>query len=754
MNSQKIHTQFETFCHAVIAALLAVALLPSFAAPALAQAKAPAKGAPARPAKTAAPPAEPLPDDAAVRSIVLSNPSTPVELVRAIDLLLQMDYSQPAAPLVEKLAAAKVSADLSQQLVRDFGSAVFLKMAFEPKLQPAGKTVSDAILNAANKLYHDPARIKKSIDSLADPSLSRRRAAFHDLQAAQTDAVLALLAVLADPKQAAKHAVCREALVGMDGDSRQPLLATLESKDDALRAQTIEVLGRLKSEDALPLLAGLAESAKSEAVQSAARQAVLRIAGRMPRPGDAQKLLQREADEFFANRRVLETDLNGQVKIWRWDGQKKTPVVVMLPPTVAAAVYAARAATLLAQIDSSLRVQQIALASQLSAAAYGLGLDQQFSQPVTAYGDAYVLAKQRSPEFLESTMQYCVDAHRPIAATALMRLLGELGKPTLLTKPGNALSPVAAALRSDDRRLRFAATETVMIWNPDFRYNGSSFLPEALGYFASGYGARRAVVGHPSLETAQELAGMLAGLGIDAEPATNGVDLLRLSAANPDYEMVLVSTAIDHLSMEEVVERLRNEPKTAKLPVGVLIERLSPEMVKRFARDEPNAVAVDRPPTEAMMKILVEALTARSASNIVSPDERARQAGKAVGWISQLSGNRQQLYDLRRQQDVLMAALDVPAVALQAAAALGQIGTHEAQTALVELASRRTRPSKVRLTAAAEFGANVRRYGLRLTTTEIRQQYDRYNASEKLDAGTKQALGEILNWIEAPSKGR
>jgi hypothetical protein len=39
-----------------------------------------------------------------------------------------------------------------------------------------------------------------------------------------------------------------------------------------------------------------------------------------------------------------------------------------------------------------------------------------------------------------------------------------------------------------------------------------------------------------------------------------------------------------------------------------------------------------------------------------------------------------------------------------------------------------------------------------LTRDEILLQYDRYNRSEFLDAGTQQVLGQILDAIESPSQ--
>ena len=49
------------------------------------------------------------------------------------------------------------------------------------------------------------------------------------------------------------------------------------------------------------------------------------------------------------------------------------------------------------------------------------------------------------------------------------------------------------------------------------------------------------------------------------------------------------------------------------------------------------------------------------------------------------------------------------------------------------------------------FRRNSEKHGLLLTTGEIRTQYDRFNASENLDAPTQHVLGLILDCIEAPT---
>ena len=68
---------------------------------------------------------------------------------------------------------------------------------------------------------------------------------------------------------------------------------------------------------------------------------------------------------------------------------------------------------------------------------------------------------------------------------------------------------------------------------------------------------------------------------------------------------------------------------------------------------------------------------------------------------------------------------------------------------LLELAGQLTQPLEVRQAAAGAFAASVARFGTLLTTREINEQYDRYNASEVQDEETQRLLAGILDVMEA-----
>jgi hypothetical protein len=67
----------------------------------------------------------------------------------------------------------------------------------------------------------------------------------------------------------------------------------------------------------------------------------------------------------------------------------------------------------------------------------------------------------------------------------------------------------------------------------------------------------------------------------------------------------------------------------------------------------------------------------------------------------------------------------------------------------VNLASRSSLAAGARQHAAEAFRENVRAHGVLLTTDEIHDQYDRYNASATADTQTQAILGALLDTIES-----
>ena len=93
-----------------------------------------------------------------------------------------------------------------------------------------------------------------------------------------------------------------------------------------------------------------------------------------------------------------------------------------------------------------------------------------------------------------------------------------------------------------------------------------------------------------------------------------------------------------------------------------------------------------------------------------------------------------------------------PGFANQIGGVLASIGTPAAQRALVDYASQAGLPFEDRRAAADSFAKSVTRTGVLLTSSEVKRQYDRYNASENDARNIQILLGDILDMIESNSE--
>ena len=706
-----------------------------------------------KPAASAAKPAPaPLkPRDPAVEAILATNPRTPVDWARAARIMADLDEFELAKGFLKKILGAKLDEKQLADLGDSLGSAVFTRMAARSELAPEAKSLSDAVLAAVNRQLQAPERITALVGQLRDPSEEVRSRAVAGLREAGAAAVAPLVAVLADPKRKAEHAAARSALAQLGSDAARPLVGCLSSSDTALVVEVIEALAESGERDATVwLLAPLASPKSDPAVRQAAQAAIERLVGQTPSRDEAAKILVERAGEYFDGRRAVRKDADDQVAIWRWDSAKKQSVATHYPADVAAVVIAARLAEDAVSISPNDEpIRQLWLLTVLEQAAYENGLDKPLDMakgtPAARAAECGVDAIQRALDRAMAT------GHMP-AATAAARILGRIGTAEKVLAGNAEPLPLARAVRSADRRLRFAALEAILSLQPARTFPGSSYVPEALAFFSAATGRRRAMVAGPITEDAMRIGGLLTELGYQADTAVTGREMLDRLVAAPDYELVLIDSRIQQPPISLLVQQLRHDARTAGLPVGVLGTADDSERARLAAREDRLTEAMTRPHDKQAVQWQVERLKSLAGRAAVSAEERRRQAAQTLRWIAELSAEPHPIYDLGQAEGSAMAVLHSPELGAQAVAVLEQMGTPASQRALVDLASRRTQPLALRKVAVAAFVTSIQRHGVLLTTKEILAQYDRYNESATADAETQHILGRILDTLEAPTK--
>lgn len=189
--------------------------------------------------------------------------------------------------------------------------------------------------------------------------------------------------------------------------------------------------------------------------------------------------------------------------------------------------------------------------------------------------------------------------------------------------------------------------------------------------------------------------------------------------------------------------------RTAELPIALLAPAEMWAQAERVAKALPLVIVTAPVRTDAALKFQTDRLIAQAGRDLVSFSERQSQAAAALDWLDRLTDESQQPFDLQGIEPAVDRALYVPALSRQAALVLSNLPSAAAQTALADLAGRSVLPIANRQAAATGFSRSVRRQGVLLTSSQILEQYDRYNASRVLDHETQQVLASLLDAIES-----
>lgn len=707
---------------------------------------------------TNAPPADAQVEVPETNLIVLtirdSNPTTPPELVQAAETLLNIDRPELAKTYLKQLLDSQADPDELARLPRRFGSALFIRLGQDARVQPEGAQLSRTVLEAADQRARNPQRIEALVRQVTADAPEVRQVAIAQLRGVAMDAVTPLIRAIAQTSSIQDQARQREALRALGKVVVGPLAAALRTKDEALRENLIVVLGQIGDPHAVPHLLRPYLSADTAGSQrDAAATAIRSIVGALPTAAEAEELLTQQINSYLDDHSLPgPADEDGNVTIWLWDDAKQFSEPREYAAHDASMVAAADLAMDLFELwpdrDRNLRLY---LTAQLETAKRIEGLDKPLAK---GQETIYARATKAGPTVLEQLLHDAMQSRHVGAAIGAVEVLGDVGDVTLLLGNQGRERPLARALRNPDRRLRFAAAKSIASIDPQSPFPGASRLIQVLGHVVTADGSRRALIGNPRRQEADQLAGMLRESGFEADVATTGRQLFKMALAESDYEFLLVSDVIESPKFNELIQQLRHVPETAETPVALLARGPYLSDAQDLTAGDAKTFAFPKPHDLNTATVVVRRLLSLSQPNPVTAVERLQHASEALDILRRFAsgGRKYAFYELLPLEPTLASALETPQLSAQAADVLGQLGTPRAQTALVELASNNDRPLPQRQAAGRALAEAIGRQGIQLTSQQILRQYDRYNHSATLDGATQAVLGGILDSIEAGAK--
>lgn len=687
---------------------------------------------------------------AALRSIEANDPQSPVELMRAVHILQRLGAASDAAVYLERVINQLPKPEQLIEVHKQLGTGVLAQIANNKELGPSAFTFVRAIFQAVRESKRDPERLTRLIAQLSDKDPELRRQAIAGLAEAGSHAVPALLNAYREPPAGVTAALLDASVKHLGGKAEDPLIAAMGGADSDLQLVAVRLLGTVGTRQSRIHLIRPCFAQDPSIRETALRSLSSLDLGHPTSRTSSTKLIEHHARQHLLGRTPAPTGLTDRIEMWTWSVESRNVVSHRLTTAEAQAVMSARLARDAYELSPSPANQRMLLVSRLQVDQLLGGLDNELPQ---GSGTAHELAVSAGAAATSDALAFSLKHGLDAAAQGATAVLGQLGDMQSVLHGGQP-TPLVRALRSPGRRVRFGATRAIMNIDPRRGYPGASHLVETLIELARTTGRSRALVGSPRLAAAEYLTGGLANLGLQSLHISTTRELLLKATSASDFDVLFVSDSMNRLSVSELIQQLRRSPRSAQLPIVLLVRDGQWRRGQRIASQHENVMAM---PEYADEDELVRTLTAVEASvrdTAVSPQQRMRHAANALAWLNHLAEYSQTYhwYDVMRARDVARDAVSVEALSTKAIDLLGFLGDQSAQQLLLEKASLRGLSAEYRQRAANAFAESVHRRGLMVKASDVNRQYSRREQTGSLDESTQETLSQVLEVIESQTK--
>jgi HEAT repeat protein len=670
-----------------------------------------------------APAAEPQPAPTpAEESPLLIEPKTPIDLFDAAVLCDRLYRPVLAKQYLEKFLQQNPSDDVLLVLRDKYGPALFLRLAHNPDLQPAGGQIAERTTAATRRRSEDTGYLDSLIKNLQGPP-AERDTAQEMLDNIGPSVVPRMLQHIASPQGADSSEILVQSIVRMGAKVVPVLLGSLESTSDVVRTAGIQALGYLGVKSTIPYLLDPAfDEHQPAGIRYAARRALSRILGLPTDKGEgppsygAAAELRKFARNALANRMVWPTT-EGLTDVWTWNDETKLVVDNRVPP-MAASLYTAQrfAHQALGLSPEDRETQALVVASDFAWRAQAKG---DRAALVVGPNDAALTA---GPEVLADTLSLGLKLGNPAISVGALRALAAVGVRHHLYGSQEPRSPVLAALNDPNPDVQYAAAVAILQSQPDHRFRGSQRVVEVLTRAISGTSSPFAVVIDSNRERANETAGLLTQIGFEAVTAFTGREGFEIAAERANVVLVAVQVNVVRFPLSQTVSNLRADARTAQIPIAIYgsesVRQHVAGILTRYPNVEYFVESVTAPNVEAQLGPFLK----RALAMAETPANREQRIADATYWLAQIARtNRTNIFPLEPAENALMAISTDRAVSSNALAALSAIPRGEVQRHLAQLASTERIDPAIRIDAAHLLAAHVQRHGLLLPRSEVTQ---------------------------------
>lgn len=528
----------------------------------------------------------PKTEDKVVLAIRETNPATPSEFLQALRIMFDTQNFDEAKSYLGKLEAANVDDATAFALVNEIGSDFIVRLIRSEKMAPKGAAFGRSLLAASSRHLRSDAQLQIYLNDLGSSSPTKRNSAARGFRLAGISGLAHLIKnVGAADESVRRHYEVAAALIG--NPIVKPLESVLETGDDTQKSFALSVLGLANSQKSIPLMLGpMFDPASSSVVKASARKAFTRMLGGAPEENESKRFLRRKLFELIDGATPFNVDPSGYTEFWNWSTDGKF-VTSQIKPEMASVLMMERLGKALYSIDpQDPQSERLFLATQLTA------LKTLSNKPVPEVIEKSSLSAVSAKKWLE-VLDVCLEKDLLAGAAGAAEIIGKIGDSSILET--SRFSPLVRAMQRGDRHLRYSCTEAIINLDPQKAFPGANHFIDSAVFFAGTKGEKRVLVAHPKVSEGQNLIGSLLQRGFSANAATTGRELFRMATLDPDVEFMLISDAISRPSLGELITQLRSHPSLARIPIGILSQKMNQAKNERIANSDPLTLAIKQP---------------------------------------------------------------------------------------------------------------------------------------------------------------
>lgn len=573
------------------------------------------------------------------------------------------------------------------------------------------KDVSKQIIEVLNEARRgrmgDPKFIDQAIQDLIVNERSYARALALLKQSGEL-AVPQMVDYLRDPRKPEYHARVQRALIDMGRVVLNPLVASLEMKDQDALVMVVGVLADLGYESAVPYIADLRTRRDSPQAVREAADTALRNLNAQQAANQVADLYYGQAESFYAGTNSIRSDPHWkQAFIWFIGNSGLSRKEV--PHGIFDEVMAMRTAKRALELQTERDAQSLWLAANYRREAQ---LPQGASDPTAPVDSAHFYGVDSGTRYLNAVLSRALrDRDAAVALRAVKSLQEIIGGANMAA--GEVGQPLIDGMRSPDRLVRFESAFAVASALPVGEFAGRERVVPLLAEAVSQSGKANVLVVAGEDEARTRVMGELKGFSV---AGATGLDAAISEAVTlPTIDVIVVTKEVADDEAARLIQVASQDGRLDRAAkVIVRAERATPLERANVRRKD---ITFTQAEDGATLTKLIETARARAGGaplDAAVATEYALRGARLLNAIAIAKGAT--TLDTRPAEQVLLNALadPRPEVAKEVAATLAWINSPLVQPALLAVTQQDKTPPDVRVALFKALAGNAKNFGNQL----------------------------------------